>query len=129
LPPKKEASRLSASPQRQGQNFVFDFTNVEGHVENFGQAMNDLVVRRADILVAFGNEFALKAAIAASPSLPIVMPAIDFDPTALGSIKSLAPAWRQRHRSFPAARRLSREAGRICRTELCDSRCSTGALL
>jgi putative ABC transport system substrate-binding protein len=40
--------------------------------------------------VAFGNEFALKAAMAASSTVPIVMMAIDYDPLALGYIKSLA---------------------------------------
>src|ERR1700759_3463595 len=64
-------NRLGELGYVEGQNFVLDFINVEGHLENFAQAMKDLVARKADVLVAFGNEFALKAAVAASSTVPI----------------------------------------------------------
>ncbi len=83
-------NRLGELGYFEGQNFILDFINVEGRLENFGQAMKDLVARKADVLVAFGNEYALKAAMAASSTVPIVMMAIDYDPLALGYIKSLA---------------------------------------
>lgn len=60
--------RLAELGYTEGQNFVLDFINVEGHLENFGQAMKDLVARKADVLVAFGNEYALRAAIARFPA-------------------------------------------------------------
>lgn len=83
-------NRLAELGYIEGQNFIFDFVSVEGHLENFGPTMKELVSRKADVLVAFGNEYALKAAMAASSTVPIVMIAIDFDPLALGYIKSLA---------------------------------------
>jgi hypothetical protein len=43
-----------------------------------------------DALVASGAEVVLKAALAATDTLPIVMTAIDYDPLALGYLKSLA---------------------------------------
>jgi putative ABC transport system substrate-binding protein len=83
-------ARLRELGHVEGQNLVLDFVNLDGHVENFPQAMKDLVARKADILIAFGNEFALKAAMAATSTVPIVMLAIDFDPLAQGYIKGLA---------------------------------------
>ena len=43
-----------------------------------------------ELLVAVGTEIALKAAIAASPTVPVVIWANNYDPIAHGYVKSLA---------------------------------------
>jgi phosphoribosylcarboxyaminoimidazole (NCAIR) mutase len=47
---------------------------LNGQVERYGEAMKELVKRKVDVILAFGPEAALKAAIAATNTLPIVMP-------------------------------------------------------
>jgi putative ABC transport system substrate-binding protein len=73
-----------------GQNLTLDYIDMQGRADRYGAAMRQLVERKADILIAFGPEDALKAAIAATKTIPIVMAAIDFDPFALGYVTSLA---------------------------------------
>src|SRR5215475_644334 len=53
-------------------------------------AMRALVQRNADVLLAYGPAAPLKAAIAVTRTIPIVMVAIDYDPLALGYVSSLA---------------------------------------
>src|SRR5262249_35099112 len=50
----------------------------------------DLVRSSVELLVVPGTEIALRAAVAASGTIPIVMWAINFDPIARGYVKSLA---------------------------------------
>jgi putative ABC transport system substrate-binding protein len=74
----------------EGQNLAVEFIDLNGRVERFGEAMKELVRRKVNVILAFGPEIALKAAIAATDTLPIVMVAIDYDPLALGYVASLA---------------------------------------
>jgi len=74
----------------EGQNFTLDFVGLDGHIDRYYAAMRDLVTRKADVLIAFGPEVALKAAMAATTVIPIVMVAIDYDPLERGYIKNLA---------------------------------------
>src|SRR4029079_16643950 len=80
----------------EGQNFMMDYFDLQGRLEGYGDAMRQLLERKADIIVAFGPEEALKTAVAATKevaatrTVPIVMAAIDFDPFALGYVTSLA---------------------------------------
>jgi len=74
----------------EGQNFIFDYIDLEGQADRYGAAFQRLVERKADILVASGPEDSLKAALAATKSLPIVLVAIDYDPIALGYVSSLS---------------------------------------
>lgn len=80
----------------EGANYTVDYFDLSGRIERYGDAMRQLVERKADIIVAFGPEVALKAAVAAvkevaaTRTVPIVMAAIDFDPIALGYVSSLA---------------------------------------
>jgi putative ABC transport system substrate-binding protein len=73
-----------------GQNLTLDYIDLQGQADRYGAAMQQLVERKADVLIAFGPEEALKAAIAATKTIPIVMAAIDFDPFALGYVTSMA---------------------------------------
>jgi putative ABC transport system substrate-binding protein len=74
----------------EGKNYTFDFIDMRGQSERYDEVMRELVRRKVDIIVAFGPEAALKAAVAATRTIPIVLIAIDFDPIARGYITSLA---------------------------------------
>ena len=74
----------------EGQNYTVDYIDLEGRIDRYGDAMRQLVARKADVIVAWGPEENLKAAMAATQTIPIVMAAIDFDPIALGYVASLA---------------------------------------
>jgi putative ABC transport system substrate-binding protein len=74
----------------EGQNYTMDYIDMEGHVNRYGDTMRQLVARKADVIIAYGPEEALKAAVTATKTAPIVMVAIDFDPFALGYVTSLA---------------------------------------
>jgi putative tryptophan/tyrosine transport system substrate-binding protein len=73
----------------EGQNLAVEFLNPDAQVEGMGGAMKELVSQKVDVIVA-PYESALKSALAATDTVPIVMIAIDYDPLALGYIKSLA---------------------------------------
>ena len=74
----------------EGQNYTMDYIDLQGRIDRYGDAMQQLVDRKADVIVAFGPEEALKAALAATQTIPIVIVAIDYDPIALGYVSSLA---------------------------------------
>ena len=83
--------RLSELGYQQGKNLVFEFIQVTNtSIEDYARGNRELVSRGVDILIAVGAEIALKAALAATDRLPIVMLAIDYDPIALGYVTSLA---------------------------------------
>jgi putative tryptophan/tyrosine transport system substrate-binding protein len=74
----------------EGENLFVEFIDLKGPISSEGEAMKELVRRKADVLIASGTEIALKSAIAATDKLPIVMIAIDYDPLASHYIESLA---------------------------------------
>src|SRR6202011_3159743 len=55
----------------------------------FAGAIKEVLRRKADVIIA-PYESALKSALGGTEIVPIVMIAIDYDPLALGYIKSLA---------------------------------------
>jgi putative ABC transport system substrate-binding protein len=72
-----------------GQNLTLDFLNPDDQAGSITDAMKELVRRKVDVIIA-PYESAVKAALAATDTVPIVMIAIDYDPLALGYTKSLA---------------------------------------
>ncbi len=74
----------------EGQNLVIEFIDTRGQVSRIEEGMREVVRRNVDIILAGGPEVSLKSALAATSTLPIVMIAIDYDPFALGYVKSLA---------------------------------------
>jgi putative ABC transport system substrate-binding protein len=82
--------RLRELASATGQDLTIDFTMLDGDAERFAAAMQEQVQRGVDVLLAPGQEVALKAARAATQRIPIVMVAIDYDPVALGYVQSLA---------------------------------------
>jgi putative tryptophan/tyrosine transport system substrate-binding protein len=73
---------------QDGKNFVVEYAQISVAAD-FEAEYRRLAAGRVDVIVA-GGELALKAASAATRTLPIVMIAIDFDPVASGYVKSLA---------------------------------------
>jgi putative tryptophan/tyrosine transport system substrate-binding protein len=73
----------------EDQNLVVDFLNPEDHTDGIAGAIKELIRRKVDVIIA-PYESAVKSAVAATDTVPIVMIAIDYDPLALGYIKNLA---------------------------------------
>jgi putative tryptophan/tyrosine transport system substrate-binding protein len=61
----------------------------EGASKTFAAAA-ELIRSKADVVVTFGPEITLKAASAASQTIPIVMIAVNFDPIAGGYVSNIA---------------------------------------
>jgi putative tryptophan/tyrosine transport system substrate-binding protein len=74
----------------EGDTLAIEYINLEGHPERYDEAMRELVRRRVDLIYALGQEENLRAAIAATTTIPIVMLAISYDPLAKGYVSSLA---------------------------------------
>jgi putative ABC transport system substrate-binding protein len=74
----------------EGQTLAIDFLSLDGKIERFSEAMEELVRRKVDVILAAGQEASLKAAKQATSTIPIVMIAISYDPVALGYVASLA---------------------------------------
>jgi putative tryptophan/tyrosine transport system substrate-binding protein len=73
----------------EGKTFYFDFVPAASE-EEYEAGYRILAARELDIILATGPELALKSALAATRTLPIVMIAIDYDPFARGYVTSLA---------------------------------------
>ena len=72
------------------QNLVVDFRRLEQDSAGLSSDMAELVQLNVNALVTQGTEPALKAAIGATRTVPIVMIATNFDPFVGGYVKSLA---------------------------------------
>ena len=74
----------------EGDTLAVEYINLEGHPERYDEFMRELVRRRVDLIYALGQEENLRAAMAATSTIPIVMLAISYDPLAKGYVSSLA---------------------------------------
>jgi putative tryptophan/tyrosine transport system substrate-binding protein len=81
--------RMAELGHQEGHTFSFDFVQA-ANAEQYEIGYRMLAARDLDVIVAIGPEIALKSALAATPTLPIVMIAIDYDPLARGYVTSLA---------------------------------------
>ena len=81
--------RMAELGYEEGKTFTFDFVQA-GNEEEYERGYRILAARELDIILATGPEIALKSALAATRTLPIVMIAIDYDPFARGYVTSLA---------------------------------------
>jgi len=81
--------RMAELGYEEGKNFVFDFVPAANE-EEYETGYRPLAAREPDIILATGPEIALKSALAATRTLPIVMIAIDYDPFARGHVTNLA---------------------------------------
>jgi putative tryptophan/tyrosine transport system substrate-binding protein len=83
--------RLQALGWEEGRNLQIDFVEFDSTDADRSAAMAaKLVGRGVDVIVAFGPEVAVKSAVSATRSVPIVMVANDYDPIAKGYIANLA---------------------------------------
>ena len=89
----------------EGQNYTLDWTDLQGQSERYPAAMQGLVDRKVDVIIASGPEDALKAATAATKTIPIV---------------------RRQCRTGASFSPQPRRCWRAIRNESCSSRCSTG---
>jgi hypothetical protein len=74
---------------QEGVNFSFDFMEAASGAE-YEVGYRKLAARACDVILAIGPEIALKSAVAATRTVPVVMIAIDYDPLARGYMASLA---------------------------------------
>jgi putative ABC transport system substrate-binding protein len=81
---------LKKSGFSEGQNLTIEAVRADQDPQKLFVETADLVRSNVELLVAEGSEIALQAAMAASPTIPIVMWAINYDPIARGYVKSLA---------------------------------------
>jgi putative ABC transport system substrate-binding protein len=81
--------RMAELGYQEGNTFTFDLVPVANEDE-YEAGYRALAARGLDIVLATGPEIALKSALAATRTLPIVMIAIDYDPLARGYVTSLA---------------------------------------
>ena len=82
--------RLIELGYRDGETVSIHFLELHGDLGRYPAAMAELVRRNVDVIMASGQEAALKAATEATRAVPIVFIAIDYDPLARGYISTLA---------------------------------------
>jgi len=81
--------RMAELGYEEGKNFAFEFLQTKS-IEGYQSGFAELARRKVDIFVTSGNESALRAALAAAGTLPIVMLALNYDPFEKGYVASLA---------------------------------------
>jgi putative ABC transport system substrate-binding protein len=81
---------LKKSGFSEGQNLKIETVRLDQDAQRLFADTADLVRSNVELLVATGTEMALKAAIAASPTIPVVIWANNYDPIAHGYVKSLS---------------------------------------
>ena len=81
--------RFAELGYQEGSNFTFEFIQA-ANLEDYARGYRELVTRNVGVLIANATEVALKSALAATNTLPIVMTAIDYDPLARGYVANLA---------------------------------------
>jgi putative ABC transport system substrate-binding protein len=83
--------RMAELGYQQGRNFTFEYIQAPS-IEGYEPIYRELAAK-VDILLAAGNEPALRAARDAAGATPIVFIAVDFDPVERGYVASCpAPA-------------------------------------
>jgi ABC-type uncharacterized transport system substrate-binding protein len=73
----------------EGEKLIEYRRTDEGASKAFAAAA-ELIRSKVDVVVTFGPEITLKAAVAASQTIPIVMIAVNFDPIAGGYVSDIA---------------------------------------
>src|SRR5436190_4389897 len=81
--------RMAEPGYREDKYFTFEYIQTPS-IDAYDASFRELAARKPDIVIAAGNEPALRAARAAVGTLPIVFLAIDFDPVERGYVAGLA---------------------------------------
>ena len=82
--------RLRELGYREGENLMVDVFDGREEAGHLVESLKERINKGVNVVVASGPEITLKLAIAATSTLPIVMIAFDYDPLALGYIRTLA---------------------------------------
>ena len=81
--------RMAELGYQEGRNFTFEYIQTPS-IAGYELTYRELAARDVDILLAAGNEPALRAARAAAGTTPTVFIALDFDPVEKGYVTSLS---------------------------------------
>jgi hypothetical protein len=81
--------RMAELGYQEGRNFTFEYIQTPS-IAGYELTYRELAARNVDILLAAGNEPALRAARAAAGTTPTVFIALDFDPVEKGYVASLS---------------------------------------
>jgi len=81
--------RMAELGYQEGRNFAFEYIQAPS-IEGYELTYRELAGRKVDIMLAAGNEPALRAARAVAGTTPIVFIALDFDPVEKGYVASLS---------------------------------------
>ena len=81
--------RMAELGYQPGRNFTFEYIQAPS-IEGYELTYRELAARKVDILLAAGNEPALRAARSAAGATPTVFIALDFDPVEKGYVASLS---------------------------------------
>jgi putative ABC transport system substrate-binding protein len=81
--------RMAELGYKEGDNFNYDHIQIP-NADAWESSYRTIVARKPDILLGAGPEQSLRAAIAATDGLPVVMIAVDYDPLAKGYVRSLS---------------------------------------
>jgi ABC-type uncharacterized transport system substrate-binding protein len=84
-------ARLRELGYVEGQDVVFESLELADHAK-IAEAMGELIRRKVDIIIDAGEEVTLKAAMASTTSVPIVMLAVTYDPVVQGYVSSISRA-------------------------------------
>ena len=79
--------RMTELGYQQGRNFAFEYIQASS-IEGYELTYQELAARKVDIMLAAGNEPALRAARRVADATPIVFIALDFDPVEKGYVAS-----------------------------------------
>src|SRR5215469_710843 len=82
--------RLRELGYREGENLLVEVFDGHEEANHLVENLKDRINKGVNVVFAGGSEITLKLATAATSTLPIVMVAFDYDPLALGYIKTLA---------------------------------------
>ena len=107
-----------------GQNLTLEFVNPNLQADGIVGSINELVRRNVDLIVA-PYESAVKAALEATDTVPVVMIAIDYDPLELGFIKSLSRPTRNVTGLFLQQIELAKKRVQILKDALTDMQAAT----
>ena len=106
--------RLQTLGWEEGRNLQIDFVQLDDTDVDRSFAMAaELVGRGVDAIYAGGPELAVKSAVTATRTVPVVMIANDYDPVARGYVASLARPGGNVTGVFFAADRINSQAAPI----------------
>jgi ABC-type uncharacterized transport system substrate-binding protein len=81
--------RMAELGYQLGRNFAFEYIQAPS-IEGYEVTYRELAARKVDVLLAAGNEPALRAARSVAGATPTVFIALDFDPVEKGYVASLS---------------------------------------